>query len=313
MTTRASLGFVGVAIVAIVALIFGLVGGFAANRIAGPKNVTKVIKQQGAPAQPASSSSTPLSWTSVAHQAGPAVVTIINQQPAQQSVFGGAQPGAKDEGSGFIISSKGFIVTNDHVVDPTGTLTVVFANGKKASGTLTGHDKSSDLAVVKVSGTMPGVLDFGNSNTLQPGEPLLAIGSALGQFRNTVTSGVVSGLGRSLTEPDGVTLQGMIQTDAAINQGNSGGPLLNDRGQVVGVNTAVNRGATENSLFGASTSVVAEGLGFAIPSSSVQNIAPQLEHHKATAFLGVRYQPVNQQASTFYKLPVGEYIEQVES
>jgi 2-alkenal reductase len=140
---------------------------------------------------------------------------------------------------------------------------------------------------------------------------VLAIGSALGEFRNSVTSGVVSALGRTIQESAEVSLHGMIQTDAAINQGNSGGPLLNDRGEVVGINTAVNRGSTGASLFGATESVVAEGLGFAIPSDTARNVAARLMQNKPTAELGIRYVEVSEQLSTYYGFPVGAYVQSV--
>ena len=204
-------------------------------------------------------------------------------------------------------------MTNNHVVEGAQTLTVVFSDGRKSSAQLVRNDPLTDLAVVKVQAKVNTMLTFGDSNSLQPGEPVLAIGSALGEYRNTVTSGIVSGLGRAITEPTGTVLQNMVQTDAPINQGNSGGPLLNEHGQVIGVNTAITRGAQASDPFGVSQSVVAEGLGFAIPSSTVQNVASRLVQNKAPAFLGVTYHPINQQDSTFYSLPVGAYVNTVAS
>src|SRR5690606_27778056 len=129
---------------------------------------------------------------------------------------------------------------------------------------LVGLDSFTDLAVIKVDQPMQTVLTFGDSTTLRPGDEIIAIGSALGDYTNTVTQGVISGLGRQLSG----NLRNMIQHDAAINPGNSGGPLLNMAGEVIGVNTAVVRQA--------STGVSAEGLGFAIPSASVQEIVNTL-------------------------------------
>jgi 2-alkenal reductase len=188
-------------------------------------------------------------------------------------------------------------------------LTVVFSNGHQSKANIVRTDQVADLAVIRVHASVPAVLQFGDSSQLQPGEPVIAIGSALGEFRNTVTAGVVSALNRTIQEPSsGPTLQDMIQTDAAINQGNSGGPLLNDRGQVVGVNTAITRGASSTDIFGLSENAVAEGLGFAIPSNVVQNVARRLLQNKPPAFLGVSYQQVDQQAATFYNYPVGAYV-----
>ena len=291
----------------------GVAGYEAATRAHSDTSSTTTIASAPSNVTDTSTSSArPLSWTDVAKRAGPAVVTIINQQAPQPSIFGGEVPGAKAEGSGFVVDTKGDIVTNNHVIEQAAKLTVVFSNGKKADATLVRGDQFNDLAVVRVKAPVPAVLHFGKSEALQPGDPVLAIGSALGEFRNTVTAGVVSALGRTINEQNGVTIHDMIQTDAAINQGNSGGPLLNSRGEVVGVNTAVTRGSSQGSLFGMGDSVVAEGLGFAIPSSTAQNVAARLMQNKPTATLGVKYLPVSQQVAQYYSLPTGAYIQQVQ-
>jgi len=311
MTNRARLGAGSVLLVALLALIFGAVAGAVAGSRATGKTVEIKPAQSAATtsptAQPASVSTGPIDWSGIAKQADKAVVTIINQQKAQQGLFG-TVPGGTAEGSGFIVNTNGDIVTNNHVVDQAQSLTAVFYNGQKASAQIIHTDPLTDLAVVRVGAKVPGVLHFGNSNALQPGQPLMAIGSALGQYRNTVTAGVVSALGRTIQEPNGVTLHSMIQTDAAINQGNSGGPLLNTQGQVIGVNTAITRGSSSTDIFGNPSSAVAEGLGFAIPSSTVANVANRLMQNKAPAFLGVVFHPITQQDSTYYNLPVGAYI-----
>jgi len=323
MNNRSRLGMLGLVTVAVVALISGALGGYVAGKNATPS--TTIIRQTALPSgnsgNPASSvasidSTAPMSWVQVAHEAGPAVVTVINQLKPQQGLFGYAPVGT-GEGSGFVIDHKGDIVTNNHVVDQAQSLQVVFANGKKANAQLVRADPLRDLAVVHVSVPVTAVLRFGDSNALQPGQPVMAIGSALGQYRNTVTAGVVSALGRTIQEPPspkfsaGVSLHNMLQTDTAINQGNSGGPLLNDRGEVVGVNTLISRGAQQTDIFGAGSSVVAEGLGFAIPSSTVSNVAARLVQNKPSAFLGVQYHQINQQEATYYNLPIGAYINAV--
>ncbi len=323
MNNRSRLGVLGLVTVAVLALIFGALGGYVAGKNATPS--TTIIRQTaastGTSTTPASSvasidSTAPMSWVQVAHEAGPAVVTVINQLKPQQGLFG-YSPGGTGEGSGFVIDHKGDIVTNNHVVDQAQSLQVVFANGKKANAQLVRADPLRDLAVVHVSVPVTTVLRFGDSNALQPGQPVMAIGSALGQYRNTVTAGVVSALGRTIQEPPGprfsagVSLHNMLQTDTAINQGNSGGPLLNDRGEVVGVNTLISRGAQQTDIFGAGSSVVAEGLGFAIPSSTVSNVAARLVQNKPSAFLGVQYHQINQQEATYYNLPIGAYINTV--
>ncbi|MCL4393067.1 trypsin-like peptidase domain-containing protein [Patescibacteria group bacterium] len=160
-------------------------------------------------------------------------------------------------GSGFIISSDGYILTNKHVVaNPQDSYTVIMNNGKTYNAKIVGVDPTNDIAVVKINATNLPTLTLGNSSNLQLGESVVAIGNALGQYQNTVDTGVVSGLDRNVQAQDPVThaieqLTGVIQTDAEINPGNSGGPLLNLKGQVIGINTAVASSA--------------HGIGFAIP------------------------------------------------
>jgi len=146
---------------------------------------------------------------------------------------------------------------------------VVFADGQEADGELIGADPTSDLAVLQVDVAVPAVAPLGDSNALRPGQPVLAIGSPLGAFTNTVSQGIVSALGRNLAkEPGRPALSGLVQHDAAINPGNSGGPLLNFAGEVIGVNT-LGIQQTENG-------VLAQGLFFAIPSNTVREVATRL-------------------------------------
>jgi 2-alkenal reductase len=242
----------------------------------------------------------------------PAVVTVINtQQPQQVMGFWGLrviQP--KSSGSGVVISKDGYILTNNHVVENQQSLEVVFADGSKAPARLIGADQYADTAVIKVDVPVPAVAEFGDSSALQPGETVIAIGSALGDFKNTVTVGVVSATGRSLDTGNGYSLEGLIQTDAAINHGNSGGPLVNVLGQVVAINTAIVRGD-------ATTGDVAEGLGFAIPSKTVKSVADQIiqKGYVARPYLGVRYQTITPEIAGANGLPMdwGIYVKGVES
>ncbi len=204
-------------------------------------------------------------------KANPAVVTIVNTLQPQRvrSPFGQRTQQGQAVGTGVIIDSKGYIVTNNHVIEGAQSLEVLFDNGDKAAATVVGADAANDLAVIQVTGkTMPAVAQFGDSTTLQVGEPVIAIGAALGDFQDTVTVGVVSALNRRVDASANQSLQGLIQTDAAINHGNSGGPLLNADGQVIGINTLVVRSDPAGD--------VAEGLGFAIPSSTVKQVVSQL-------------------------------------
>ena len=228
----------------------------------------------------------------VVEQISPAVVTVVNKLDSQGF-------GAEASGSGVVIDAEGRIITNNHVVEGAtpGSLQIIFETGETATAELLGADSISDLAVLKVDIKVPAYARLGDSTTLKVGETVIAIGSALGDFQNTVTVGVISGLNRVLRGP-GVNLEGMIQTDAAINHGNSGGPLLNLSGEVIGINTAVVRG--DGGLGGD----VAEGLGFAIPANTVRTVSAQLiEAGKvARPFLGVATRPVTRQVASYYDL-----------
>jgi serine protease Do len=200
-------------------------------------------------------------------------------------------------GSGFIISEDGLILTNKHVVADTKASYTVFLNdGRKYEAKVLARDPVQDLAILKIPVSGLPVVELGDSNTLELGQTAIAIGNALGEFRNTVSVGVISGLSRKVTAMGGggfsETIYGVIQTDAAINPGNSGGPLLNLRGEVIGINTAVASGA--------------ENIGFAIPINDAKR---DIESVKSTGeiqlpFLGVRYVIITPKLAEFRKLAV---------
>ncbi len=241
---------------AAIALAVGIVAGGGAG--AG----TAALLGTGATAPAASGGASPQAATVVstttsdqsgavitaARTVGRAVVVI----ETQSSGFGGVATGI---GSGFIYDANGYILTNYHVISDGGTITVTLADGRQFAGTVVKADPSADLAVVKIAASGLPVASIGSSAELKVGQLVIAIGDPLGQFANTVTTGIVSGLDRQITAGDSARsaeqLSGLIQTDAAINSGNSGGPLVNAAGQVVGINTA--------------TAANAQGLGFAIP------------------------------------------------
>ena len=211
---------------------------------------------------------------------GPAVVridasrTVRTQRPAIfddpffRQFFGDAFEAPSQErqergtGSGFILSADGLVVTNAHVIDRADTVTVTLRDGREYKGRVLGADPLTDVAVVRIEAQNLPTAPIGNSDTLRPGEWAIAIGNPLG-LDNTVTAGIISATGRSSAQigiPD--KRVGFIQTDAAINPGNSGGPLLNQQGEVIGVNTAIIGGS--------------QGLGFAIPINTAQRIAQEL-------------------------------------
>lgn len=184
-------------------------------------------------------------------------------------------------GTGFVVSRDGLVLTNNHVVSDTDAeYTVLFNDGSKVSANVLGRDSVLDIAIIKVNRVDLASLSLGDSSAIKIGQTAIAIGNALGEFRNTVSVGVISGLARTVTASGGgqsEVLRNVIQTDAAINRGNSGGPLLNLKGEVVGVNTAVVIGA--------------ENIGFAIPINSAKKIITDIKTigRISTPFLGVRY------------------------
>ena len=245
--------------------------------------------------------------TQAVEKMGPAVVTVVGTLPGQVSIFGQTAD-QQVSGSGFFLSQDGYVVTNNHVVEGVDNVTLVLQDGSEAPAEVVGTDLYADLAVLKVSGAPPTVATLGNSDALQPGETVIAIGSPLGDFKNTVTVGVVSATGRTIDTREGFQMEGLIQTDAAINSGNSGGPLLNLAGEVIGVNTLVVRGSE---LGGAP----AEGLGFAIPANTARAVAEQIiaKGFVSRPYIGVRWQPITPDIAAGYNLPVqwGAYVTEV--
>jgi serine protease Do len=220
----------------------------------------------------------------------PAVVTI-------QRTTGGLFGGSDGSGSGFIYDASGFILTNRHVVEGAENLLVVLNDGRQFEGTVYGIDTLTDLAIVTIEATDLPTAPIGNSADLEPGQLAIAIGNPLGNYENTVTTGVVSGLGRRIQATDASQtsseqLNNLIQTDAAINPGNSGGPLVNSAGQVIGVNTAVN---TE-----------AQGIGFSIPIDVAKPIMDQALQGDAIArpWIGIYYVAINPALAQAEDLPV---------
>ena len=200
-------------------------------------------------------------------------------------------------GSGFIVSADGLILTNRHVVlDETADYTVVLNDGREFPAKVLARDRVQDLAILKIEteDLLP-IVELGDSANLRKGQTVIAIGNMLGEFQNSVSVGVVSGLGRTITARGGgmiARMEDVIQTDAAINQGNSGGPLLNLRGEVIGINTAMVVGA--------------ENIGFAIPINQAKEALREVKEYGRIIypFLGVRYVLINERIQREYNLPV---------
>lgn len=242
------------------------------------------------------------SIATVADKVGPSVVSIVTQ--TQSNNFSGAVSG-EAAGTGIVVSKDGYVMTNNHVIQDAKTVSIVDSTGNLYSNvTIIGRDPLNDIAFLKIKSDKTFTpATFGSSSTIRTGQEVVAIGNALGQYSNSVTSGIISGTGRPITassEAGGSTesLTDLIQTDASINPGNSGGPLVNLAGQVIGINTAIVQNAN--------------GIGFAIPINSTKGIlAGVLATGKISrAFLGVSYLTVTPDVARQYnlKVNVGAYV-----
>lgn len=245
----------------------------------------------------------------VASKVAPSVVSIVTEVKTKSYNFwyGESESTGAAAGTGVIVSSDGYVLTNKHVIDSATKIYVVMDDGTvHKTVNLVGTDPFDDVAFLKIEGAsnLPAAT-LGDSKTITIGQQVIAIGNALGQYQNTVTSGIISGTGRSLTATDSSyqnseTLTDMIQTDAAINSGNSGGPLVNAAGEVIGINTAVSSG---------------NNIGFAIPISSVKGMLKTiLETGEAkAAYAGVSYQNIDAATALENELPstFGAYIADV--
>src|SRR2546428_13627009 len=249
-------------------------------------------------------------WVRLSKEAKPAVVNISTKRntdgPAMPDLKGGRPDERSPEdffrhffgetprrpvravGSGFIVSADGYIVTNNHVVEDAIGIQVKLADGRELAAKVFGRDPKTDLALLKVEATGLPIIPVGDSNALQVGEPVMAIGNPFG-LEQTVTTGIVSATGRVIGSGP---YDNFIQTDASINPGNSGGPLINARGEVIGINTAIfSRG-------GGSV-----GIGFAVPSSLAKTVITQLADHGTVerGWLGVSIQPLTKEPPASFK------------
>jgi putative serine protease PepD len=276
VTPRAALTTAG-------AIAIGLAGAGAGAGLysaIGPTKTKTVISNTTTVdhSQPASAASG-LSINAIYQRTYEGVVDLTVSSTQSFSPFGGSGS-SRAEGSGFVYDSRGDIVTNQHVVAGATSITVQFWNGKTFKAKLIGSDPSTDLAVIRVDApsSLLHPLALGDSSNLQVGDGVIAIGSPFG-LAETVTSGIISALGRSMDAPNGYTIANSIQTDAPINHGNSGGPLIDTAGRVIGVNAQIQ-----------SDSGGSDGVGFAIPANTVRSVVSQIIAGKpvAHAYLGVQ-------------------------
>ncbi len=292
-----------------------LAGGYAvyqatAGKLAGAETarVTALPAASGQNTMSVNITDVETTVTGAVKQVAPAVVTVVGTIPGEMTFFGmtGDQTVS---GSGVFITSKGYILTNNHVVEGTQSVSIILSDGSQQTAVIVGTDKYTDLAVLKTDGQVPAYAILGNSDVLDPGESVIAIGSPLGDFKNSVTVGVVSATGRSIDTGSGYAIEGLIQTDAAINQGNSGGPLVNLAGEVVGINTLIVRSS--------GSGTVAEGLGFAMAANTARAVSDQIieKGYFARPYLGVQVQQITPNIASRYRLPVewGSYITRVVS
>jgi S1-C subfamily serine protease len=257
-----------------------------------------------------------LTINDIYRRSAPGVVQItsttlvsVPQDPLFGSPFAPQQEQQQSLGSGFVIDKAGHIVTNSHVVEGAKSVQVSFSNGENVKATVVGTDESTDIAVLEVRTHSRALtpLAWGDSDALKVGDSVVAIGNPFGYSRS-VTAGIVSALDRPLTAPNSFTIRHAIQTDAALNHGNSGGPLLDARGDVIGVNSQISTGNTgqQGNL----------GIGFAIPSNAVRNVVAQLiqNGHVDHAYLGIRLQELSPGIAQLFRLPVkrGLLVAQVE-
>jgi S1-C subfamily serine protease len=247
-----------------------------------------------------------LTVNEIYRRAAPGVVQVTATQvvasPRVDPFFGlpfPSQQQAEALGSGFVTDKAGHIVTNYHVVEGARSVYVSFSNNESMKAKIVGTDPSTDVAVLQVDAHSRALtpLSLGNSDLVHVGDSVVAIGNPFGYDR-TVTAGIVSALQRVIQAPNSYSIDHVIQTDAALNKGNSGGPLLNANGNVIGVNSQISTGSS-----GSSGNV---GVGFAVPINTVTTVAAQIikSGHVEHAFLGIAAQPVTESAAKLFRLPV---------
>ena len=304
--SRPSSGNAGAIVLAVFALLLGSVGlvlgGIAYMKSIDQGQPIATVDEEGY----YTGNSVEFESTSVAaivQKVNPAVVSIVSESSSSSSYrYSGST--VSSAGTGMIVSADGYIITNKHVVNNARNVQVITYGGDTYDNVqIVGQDPLNDVAYLKINGAsdLP-TITLGDSKTIAVGQPVLAIGNALGAYQNSVTQGIVSGTGRSIEASDSSgslaeSLSDMIQTDAAINPGNSGGPLVNANGDVIGINTAV---------------ADANGLGFSIPIAAVKGMLHNIMKNNSAerAYVGVSYLPITADVAKKYSLPVkrGAYV-----
>jgi len=288
----------------VLAALILILGAYWAGARYGPHQPTKV---EAVPAAASNSSNTAERDSQLTEdesinvriyrQASPAVANILTEA-TEYDFFMDPVP-VKGAGSGFIIDARGYILTNYHVVEGAQSIEVVLGDQTRYPAKFIGADQINDVALVKIDpkGRHLTVLELGDSAALQVGQKVLAIGNPFGVFQSTLTTGVVSAVGRTVQTSQSTSIEEAIQTDAAINRGNSGGPLINSHGQVIGINTAIY-----------TPSGTTAGIGFAIPINLAKSIANDLinDGRVHRAFLGVQTIPISGGLAEALDLPVQE-------
>ena len=305
MADRKGLVTAGAALAAASILGAGLAlsGAWALGGFEGGTTTVREIASGGSfPSQSFVKETKPLSINEIYTRSAPGVVQITSTSTtrAVDPFFGFPfQRQQQALGSGFVLDKSGHIVTNYHVIQGAQSIEVSFSNNDSMKARVVGRDQSTDLAVLKVDAAARALtpLSLGDSDKVEVGDAVLAIGNPFGLNRSA-TAGIVSAVDRPLSSPNGFAIDDVIQTDAQINQGNSGGPLINARGNVIGVNTAIETGNT-----GASGNI---GIGFAVPVNTVRTVTAQLIRNGKVEhpFLGVEARPITRELSRVVRLSV---------
>ena len=290
------------------AILGGVVAVGAVALLGGLDSGTTVVTETSAARSPglAPADSNGMSVNEIYERAASGVVRVNSTSNSTAATGLGSQQ-TSALGSGFVIDKTGHIVTNYHVVEGADVVTVSFSNRDTVKAEVVGTDPSSDIAVLRVNTAASALtpLPLGNSDAVEVGDPVVAIGNPFGLDR-TVTAGIVSALQRLITAPNRFTIDHVIQTDAPINHGNSGGPLLSSRGQVIGVNTQIETGDTATGNV---------GIGFSVPSNTVKDVVAQIIRTGRVdhAYLGISGQAVTPDVADKYNLPVkaGVVVESV--